>query len=519
MSLTQPAPADVSALIGSTSLIRLALIDPSPFNPRKEFDAGEIKELADSIKAQGLLENLVVRPKAGGRFELMGGERRFRALKAIAAPEAKCNVIAADDAQAMAVQIVENLQRRDLGPLEEAEAFARLQRQDPKKWTAQEIAKAVGKTDRFVQQRLAIATGLSTKGKKLVAEGKLKVETARTLAAAPASMQDQILQNSWRIENLTADDVRRDLSRHAVPLAAAAFDTKLYDGPWIEEDGARMFADLALFEKLQTAAAKARVETLKAEWPDAAVHPGTALHNWVWADTGENLSWNSNRKGGKATGKLKVAKDKVTALVWIDSHTKRLVVCEGVCKATLLEKKTRSGGTLGGGGRKPETETHKAGRLTYSAALRAAAAKKPDIVKRMTAVILMIEAANGDTADEAINELKKTMPQILRPFIDNYFVDTSGALKAMAKLKPAELDSAIAQLAVAGLGWAEYHDKPEPHVAEFAAELGVKFVEPPPEPAKAEPAKAPAKPKAKAATKSKAKPKAKKAAAKKGGKK
>src|SRR5205085_1120582 len=79
--------------------IALDKIEASPFNPRKAFDPAALQDLADSIKARGLLENLVVRPhpKKAEHYQLMGGERRFRALKLNRAEGANCNVIAADD--------------------------------------------------------------------------------------------------------------------------------------------------------------------------------------------------------------------------------------------------------------------------------------------------------------------------------------------------------------------------------------------------------------------------------------
>lgn len=497
MSFTQPVAMDNTSLVGSTSIIKLSLIDPSPFNPRKEFDKTEIDELGEAIKAQGLLQNLIVRPKKGGRFELMGGERRFRALKKISAAEAKCNVVDADDGQALTVQIVENLQRQDLRPLEEAEAFAQLQKQDPTKWTAQEIAKAIGKTDRFVQQRLAL-TRLAPEARKAFDKGDLNVEAARVLAMAPPAMQKEIVTDrpSWSaLKDLKVDDMRGELRRQAIPVSVAAFDRKLYDGPYIEDD--KYFADVEQFDRLQTEAARAKVEQLRKEWPTAELHPGTALHNWVWADTGDNLSWNANRKGGKATGALRVKKDQATALVWIDTRDKQLFVCIGVCKAALLEKKQRSQSS---NGPKPETETHKAGRLAYNTALRAAIAKKPNIARRIAVLYLLANATNGDVSEEAEAELKVGLPEPLRKFLNGglWGNDFPKAMEVLDRLKPAQIEDALARLAVAEIGWDEYETKPSAHVAALASVLGVKFVEPKPEPPRGPVAKEAALTKAKA---------------------
>lgn len=513
MSFTQPVAMDNTSLVGSTSIIKLSLIDPSPFNPRKEFDKSDIYDLGEAIKAQGLLQSLIVRPKKGGRFELMGGERRFRALKMIAAAEAKCNVIEADDGQALAVQIVENLQRQDLKPLEEAEAFAQLQKQDPVKWTAQEIAKAVGKTDRFVQQRLAL-TRLAPEARKALEKGDLNVEAARVLATAPAALQKEIVTDrpSWNpLKAMKVEDIRGEMRRQAVPVSVAAFDRKLYDGPYIEDDN--YFADVEQFDRLQSAAAQARLEELRKEWPAAEMHTGNALRHWVWADTGDNLSWNANRKGGKATGTLKVKKDQATALVWIDTRDKQLVVCIGVCKAALLESKQRTPSAFGP---KPESETHKAGRLAYNTALRAAIVKKPNEARRIAVLYLLANITNGDLTDEAEAELKISLPETLRKFLAPGFwvSDFAKALEALNRLKPAQVDDALARLAVSQIEWDERETKPAPHVAALASSFGVKFVEPKPEPPKGPAAKEAALPKAKTKKPVAKKPAAKKAARK-----
>lgn len=172
-----------------TRLIPLKMIDPSPDNPRKVFDEEKLKQLAASIAEQGLLQPLVVRPKEE-RFELIAGERRLRALWLNKADNALCLFRQGDDdGNAQALRIIENLQRTDVSPLEEADAFHTLNQLNPEKWTATAIGKAIGMSDRFVAQRLAMARNLDSDLKAKLAAGELKVEVARVLAGAPIKLQ------------------------------------------------------------------------------------------------------------------------------------------------------------------------------------------------------------------------------------------------------------------------------------------------------------------------------------------
>jgi ParB family chromosome partitioning protein len=98
-------------------------IDANPFQPRKDFDPAAIDELAASLKAHGQLQPLVVR-KVGSRYQLIAGDRRLRAAKQAGMSHVRVEVIEADDRQMAELALVENLQRRDLGPLEQATSFA-----------------------------------------------------------------------------------------------------------------------------------------------------------------------------------------------------------------------------------------------------------------------------------------------------------------------------------------------------------------------------------------------------------
>ncbi|HKD35814.1 MAG TPA: ParB/RepB/Spo0J family partition protein [Pirellulales bacterium] len=127
--LTLHVPSDASggepaanASTGGSFLVSVQVIDRNPFQPRREFDEAEITELAASLREHGLIQPLVVR-RAGDRYQLIAGERRLRAAMQVGWTEVPVQVREADDRQVAEIAIVENLQRKDLNPLEKAASF------------------------------------------------------------------------------------------------------------------------------------------------------------------------------------------------------------------------------------------------------------------------------------------------------------------------------------------------------------------------------------------------------------
>jgi ParB family chromosome partitioning protein len=367
----KPAPT-----AAPTQRILIDSILPSPFNPRKVFD---VDGLADSIKAQGLLENIVVRKRRGGGFEIVAGERRWRACKQLKLTAIDCKVIEADDGDAMAAQIVENLQREDIGPLEEADGFRRLQDSDPVKWTAQAIADAIGcKTKRFVLQRLAIARNLAPDLKARLAAGKLNIEIARTLAAAPQVLQDKV-KNSWGVRDGDAEHVTRELRSHAVPVGHAAFDVEKYKGDFLEDGKNRFFADVEQFTRLQNAAVQAHVETLrKGLWKKARLVRESETTDWCWGDTLDRL-WGHETKT-KSVGKAKVGVEHLTAIVWI-GRDRKLHQASGVVPATVAGKAKIASSVSGSyhGGQARESAGQRRSRLDFNDRLHAAMTAQVDV--------------------------------------------------------------------------------------------------------------------------------------------
>ncbi|NBV49443.1 MAG: ParB/RepB/Spo0J family partition protein, partial [Verrucomicrobia bacterium] len=125
-----PAPAPVAAPVAPGLLLQelpLTSIVPNPRQPRRDFDDSQVKELADSIRSEGLMQPIVVRKVKDG-YELIAGERRFRAFKLIGQKTITARIIDASDASSAVLALVENLQRADLNPIDEALGFASLMR-------------------------------------------------------------------------------------------------------------------------------------------------------------------------------------------------------------------------------------------------------------------------------------------------------------------------------------------------------------------------------------------------------
>jgi len=131
--------------------VSLTNIVPSPLQPRREFERGALDELIDSIRQRGIIQPLIVR-QVNGQFELIAGERRWRAAKEIGLAEAPVIVRQATDLEVLELSLIENLQRADLNPIEEAQAYARLANEFGMR--QEDIAKQVGKS------RASIANGM-----------------------------------------------------------------------------------------------------------------------------------------------------------------------------------------------------------------------------------------------------------------------------------------------------------------------------------------------------------------------
>lgn len=178
-----------AAPANAVRMVPLSALAPNPGNPRRAMDDAALLDLAHSIETHGILQNLVVapHPEAPGRYLVIAGHRRCRALMRLVErgswDEHAANVpVLVDDLSGtnlLAVALVENLQRAELSPLEEGDAFKQLLDLE---WSTAEIAKAISRSQRFVQQRLSLTRGLCEDAKCALEAGEITIEEARDMA-------------------------------------------------------------------------------------------------------------------------------------------------------------------------------------------------------------------------------------------------------------------------------------------------------------------------------------------------
>ena len=169
---------------GSQRSLPIEAIEPGPFQPRMAIEPAALQELADSIRTHGLLQPILVRPNPAkpGQYQIIGGERRWRAAQTVPLHEVPVVIRDLDDRQAMAAGLVENLQRQDLGALEEAEGYHRLLEEFG--MTQEALGQAVGKSRSHVANTLRLL-GLPERVRELLREGALTAGHARALLTAP----------------------------------------------------------------------------------------------------------------------------------------------------------------------------------------------------------------------------------------------------------------------------------------------------------------------------------------------
>ncbi|WP_298020274.1 ParB/RepB/Spo0J family partition protein [uncultured Dysosmobacter sp.] len=165
----------------------ISQVESCSSQPRKSFDEAALAELADSIREHGIIQPLTVRKLASGYYQIIAGERRWRAARIAGLQEVPAIVIEADDRKAAELAMIENLQREDLNPMEEAAGFQALI--DNYHMTQEEAAQRVGKSRSTVTNALRLL-GLTPAVRKLVEEGKLSAGHARALLPLPSGLQE-----------------------------------------------------------------------------------------------------------------------------------------------------------------------------------------------------------------------------------------------------------------------------------------------------------------------------------------
>ena len=199
--------------VKSSLFLPLSQVESCAAQPRKQFDPDALADLADSIRQHGIIQPLTVRKLQSGYYQIIAGERRWRAARMAGLSQVPVVVIEADDRKAMELAMIENLQREDLNPMEEAEGYRTLMEQYG--LTQEETSQRVGKSRSAVANALRLLH-LSDEVRVLVEEGKLSGGHARALVPLTAELQKKaaaviikddlsVRQTELLVKKLTAD--------------------------------------------------------------------------------------------------------------------------------------------------------------------------------------------------------------------------------------------------------------------------------------------------------------------------
>ncbi len=196
--------------------VPVAEISRSPWQPRQSFDEDALRELADSIKANGVIQPLVCRKNAEGRYELIAGERRLRAAIEAGVPKVPVVLVDAEDRRAAEMAIIENIQRQDLNVIEEAEGYRTLA--ESFNLTQQEVADRVGKARASVANSLRLLD-LADEVKQLVGSGLLSTGHAKVLLGLPDATEQTLLGRKCVTEDLTVRSLEKVIRRRKAAVA------------------------------------------------------------------------------------------------------------------------------------------------------------------------------------------------------------------------------------------------------------------------------------------------------------
>ena len=225
---------------GSVSL-PIAQVEPGLKQPRKRFDQASLADLADSIRTHGIIQPLTVRRLASGYYQIIAGERRWRAAKLAGLDQVPAVIIEADDRKVMELGLIENLQREDLNPIEEAMGYKALV--EDYGLTQEEVARQVGKSRPAVANALRLMA-LPDAIRQLLEEGKLSAGHGRALL----TLSDGSLQRKLAQKVVAEELSVRQTEALAKRLAAAAEDEANGSPPQSAPDPMKIYRDAAAKE-------------------------------------------------------------------------------------------------------------------------------------------------------------------------------------------------------------------------------------------------------------------------------
>ena len=260
------APGD-----GAPHTLKLSQLQPGKYQPRTRMDEGSLYELAESIKSQGVMQPVLVRPVGPGRYEIIAGERRVRAANLAGLTEVPVLVRAVPDEAAAVMALIENIQREDLNPLEEAQGLKRLI--DDFALTHEQAAQAVGRS-RSAASNLLRLLNLAAPVQQMLIAGDLEMGHARALLALEAAQQ-VMAANEVAAKKLSVRETEKLVARYGDSGNGGSRQTPLMR---IQRDKSRDIVRLeeALADRL-TAAVEIRVQrkTKRGEQGEIAISFGS----------------------------------------------------------------------------------------------------------------------------------------------------------------------------------------------------------------------------------------------------
>jgi ParB family chromosome partitioning protein len=232
-----PAPESVATMEINT-------IRPNPYQPRTEFDSKDIESLSESLKKDGLLQPVVVRPAGAGFYQIVAGERRWRAAKLAGLARVPVVIRSVDDKKMLELALVENIQRRDLNPMEKARAFKQLMTLNS--WTQDQVADSLGMARPTVANFIRLLD-LPLEIHEAVSRGTISMGHARALLSVPQrATQVQLLKQ------IIQDDLSvRALEKLAAPKSAVPSKGAKKTEPWIKEFEQKLMDKLGVRVQIQ----------------------------------------------------------------------------------------------------------------------------------------------------------------------------------------------------------------------------------------------------------------------------
>jgi ParB family transcriptional regulator, chromosome partitioning protein len=233
----RPAASAPTSSAGETGArtIPIDLVQRNPGQPRKHFDEGELNDLANSIRSHGVLQPILVRPIAGGKFEIVAGERRWRAAQRTGLHAIPAVVRELNEVEVLEIAIVENVQRTDLNPIEEAQGFQALI--DRFGRTQQDIAEAVGKSRPHIANMLRLLQ-LPDDLQEMVRDGRLSSGHARAILTAPdpRGLAQRVIKEGLNVREIERLAQQAKDDKHGPRVSSASsIETKSADTRALEQ--------------------------------------------------------------------------------------------------------------------------------------------------------------------------------------------------------------------------------------------------------------------------------------------